>query len=343
MVAQARTAPTTAPGARVADPDRAFLHFRRQVSGAGLLEPTYGYYLRQGVYWFGLLALGITIACRVPVLAGLAAVLIAFGSVQLGFLGHDAGHRAVFRSTALNVVLGSVCWSLVLGIGFWYWNHRHLRHHAHVNDLEADPDLKWTRQGALCGARGRLRRMSVSVQTSALVLGLAFFFRVESWHFAFRRLNGRRRYLELVLLGASQVLWLAPGVVVGPRWLVVYLGTQILGGLYLGATIAPNHKGMVTWSAGYQAGFVERQVLSSRNVRPGRLVDFILGGLNYQIEHHLFPYMSRARLNRVRVLVRQFCAEQGLAYDERGVVASYRIVLRELRAIGRQRESGSAK
>jgi fatty acid desaturase len=297
------------------------------------LEPTYAYYLRQGVYCFALLAFGITIGWRVPALAAFAAVLIAFGSVQLGFLGHDAGHRAVFRSTAVNVALGAVCWSLVLGIGFWYWNHRHLRHHAHVNDLEADPDLKWTRQGTRAGARGRLRRMYEFVQAPGLVLGLAFLFRFEGLDFAVRRLNGRRRQLELTLLGASQLLWLTPCVVLGPRWLLVYVAAQILSGLYLGATIAPNHKGMVTWPAGVRAGFVERQVLSSRNVRPGPLVDFVLGCLNYQIEHHLFPYMSRAHLNQARTLVRQFCAEQGLAYDERGVVASYRMVLRELRAI----------
>jgi hypothetical protein len=103
--------------------------------------------------------------------------------------------------------------------------------------------------------------MYVFVQAAALVLGLAFLFRVEGWEFAFRHLNGRRRNLEFVLLGASQVLWLAPCVLVGPRWLVVYVGAQILGGLYLGATIAPNHKGMITCLAGYQAGFVERQVL----------------------------------------------------------------------------------
>ena len=182
--------------------------------------------------------------------------------------------------------------------------------------------------------------MRVFLQATALVFGLAFLFRVEGWAFAFRHFNGRRRYVEVVLLGASQVLWLAPCLLVGPRWLVVYVGAQIVGGLYLGATIAPNHKGMVTWPAGYQA-IRRTKVLSSRNVRPGRLVDFVLGGLNYQIEHHLFPNMSRAHSNRVRILVRQFCAEQGLAYDERGVVAPYRIVLRELRAIGQQREVDS--
>jgi hypothetical protein len=60
------------------------------------------------------MALGITIAWRVPPLAALAAVLIAFGSVQLGFVGHDAGHRAVFRSTAptwhSGQCAGAWCW-----------------------------------------------------------------------------------------------------------------------------------------------------------------------------------------------------------------------------------------
>lgn len=173
---QSLTALTTAPVARAANPDGAFLYLRTQISEAGLLEPTYGYYLRQGVYCCGLLALGIAIAWHIPDLAALAAVLIAFGSVQLGFLGHDAGHRAVFRSTALNLVLGAACWSLVLGIGFWYWNRRHLRHHAHVNDLEADPDLKWTRQGALRGARGPLQRVYASIQAFSVRARTGFLF-----------------------------------------------------------------------------------------------------------------------------------------------------------------------
>lgn len=327
----------TARAARLAKPDQAFLQLRRQVNDAGLLEPTYAYYLRQVVLCLAFLLLGIAVTWQVPALTALGAALIAFGSVQLGFVGHDAGHRAVFRSSRSNVALGTVCWSLVLGIGFWYWNHRHLQHHAHVNEPESDPDLKWTRQAAPCGAQGRFRRLHAFLQAPALVLGLAFLFRLEGWQFALRQLRGTRRRLELILLGVSQVVWLAPSIAIGPRWLVVYVTAQMLSGVYLGATIAPNHKGMLTWSAESRTGFVERQVLSSRNVRPGLLVDFVLGGLNYQIEHHLFPYMPRAHLNAARLLVRDFCAEQGLAYDERGVVASYRIVLR---VIGRPREAG---
>jgi fatty acid desaturase len=138
-----------------------------------------------------------------------------------------------------------------------------------------------------------------------------------------------------VLLGSSVLLWLAPCVALGLPWLLTYVVAQLLGGLYLGATIAPNHKGMPTWSADARLGFVERQVLSSRNVRPGWLVDFVLGGLNYQIEHHLFPSMPRAHLSRACPIVQRFCAEHNLPYDERGALASYRIILSELQRVGR--------
>src|SRR5436305_5664233 len=70
-------------------------------------------------------------------------LLMAFGSVQVSLIGHDAGHLAVFRGPRANWALGSLCWSLVLGIGFWYWYDRHTRHHASTNDLAADPDLQW--------------------------------------------------------------------------------------------------------------------------------------------------------------------------------------------------------
>jgi fatty acid desaturase len=80
--------------------------------------------------------------------------------------------------------------------------------------------------------------------------------------------------------------------------------------------------------------FLRRQVLTSRNVSGGRLTETMLGGLNYQIEHHLFPSMPRPSLRRCRILVRAFCAQTGLLYCETGLVSSYSQVLRHLHAAG---------
>ncbi|MGH9094281.1 MAG: fatty acid desaturase, partial [Acidimicrobiales bacterium] len=60
----------------------------------------------------------------------------------------------------------------------------------------------------------------------------------------------------------------------------------------------------------------------------------MLGGLNYQIEHHLFPRMPRPNLVKVQPLIRAFCASHHLTYREDSIVGSYRCALAHLRSIG---------
>jgi len=74
--------------------------------------------------------------------------------------------------------------------------------------------------------------------------------------------------------------------------------------------------------------------VTSRNVRGGRVVDLVFGGLNYQIEHHLFPSMPRPNLVFAQPVVREYCVRNGVAYTEASVVASYREALRHLGAVG---------
>jgi fatty acid desaturase len=91
---------------------------------------------------------------------------------------------------------------------------------------------------------------------------------------------------------------------------------------------------MPTLTQADELDFLRRQVLTSRNVAGGRLVDWLLGGLNYQIEHHLFPTMARPNLRRAQPLVRAFCHQHGLAYAEASLVGSYAQALRHLHTVG---------
>ena len=109
---------------------------------------------------------------------------------------------------------------------------------------------------------------------------------------------------------------------------------QALFGLYLGCSFAPNHKGMPTLTEADELDFLRRQVLTSRNVRGSRLVDFVLGGLNYQIEHHLFPNMPRPNLRRAQPLIRAFCLQHGLPYTQASLVGSYAQAIRHLHTVG---------
>ncbi len=77
-------------------------------------------------------------------------------------------------------------------------------------------------------------------------------------------------------------------------------------------------------------------MLTSRNVNGGLVTDWMMGGLNYQIEHHLFPSMPRANLRFAQPIVQQYCERIGMPYLSTGVIESYRMGLRP-HARGRQR------
>ena len=117
-----------------------------------------------------------------------------------------------------------------------------------------------------------------------------------------------------------------------PFWqgLLFITVNQLLLGLYIGSTFAPNHKGMLILDGKLQLDFLRRQVLTSRNVKSSPVNDFLYGGLNYQIEHHLFPSMPRNRLKEAQKIVRPFCREHLISYYETGVIQSQREILQYL-------------
>ena len=114
-----------------------------------------------------------------------------------------------------------------------------------------------------------------------------------------------------------------------------FVGVQLaVFGVLLGGAFAPNHIGMPIVPAGLKVDFLRRQVLMSRNISGGRITGYAMGGLNYQIEHHLFPNMPRPNLKRAQPLVRAHCAKHGVAYTETSLLQSYRIITRYLNALG---------
>ena len=126
------------------------------------------------------------------------------------------------------------------------------------------------------------------------------------------------------------VLW-----VLSPLKAVAFVALQqAVFSVYLGISFAPNHKGMPIIESASAAGFARRQVVTARNISGGRLTTFMLGGLNYQIEHHLFPSMPRPNLRRVQGLVREFCAAADLGYGEESFVESFRQIIRHLSDAG---------
>ena len=113
-----------------------------------------------------------------------------------------------------------------------------------------------------------------------------------------------------VALYLTCVFW-----VLSPLKAVAFIAVQqAVFSVYLGCSFAPNHKGMPIVDSDAGLSFVRRQVVTSRNIVGGRFTNLLLGGLNYQIEHHLFPSMPRPNLARAQAIVRAFCLENNLGY-----------------------------
>jgi fatty acid desaturase len=314
-----------------------------EIRGLGLLRRRAGFY--GGLLAANLLALAIIVTAMVLLrdswwLMILAAVF-AVVSAQIGFVGHDAGHRQIARRAGPSSVLGLLHANLLNGLSFGWWVAKHNAHHAHPNDLDGDPDA---RPGVLV----------FDAESAAVRRGAgAWLTRHQAWFFfpllllealnlqvssirALIRPGLRHRGAELVLL-AIHVAAYGVLVVTTMNWLqaVVFVAIhQGVLGVYLGCSFAPNHKGMPALSAEEARDPLLRQVLTSRNIRGGVVVDLVLGGLNYQIEHHLFPSMPRPNLRRAQPVVRRFCEVRGVPYEESSAFASYRQVLRHLDDVG---------
>jgi fatty acid desaturase len=317
----------------------------RQVRQSGLLDRRPRYYAWKITLTTAALVLGWAAFAAIGnswwQLGDAVFLAIAFG--QIGFLGHDAGHSQVFRTRRANTVLGIACGNLATGISYDWWAGKHNRHHAHPNTEGADPDIM-IGVLAFTGARARtgrgIQRLIFRYQAYLLV-PMLFLEAVGLHASSIRTVTGagcRHRAWEATLLGAHFAAYLAAVFfVLSPVKAVVFiLVQQGLLGFYLGCSFAPNHKGMPILAASDKTDFLRRQVLTSRNVRGGWLTDFVLGGLNYQIEHHLFPSMPRPNLRRAQALVAAFCAERDVAYAQTSLLGSYGQVLGHLAAVGRE-------
>ncbi len=135
--------------------------------------------------------------------------------------------------------------------------------------------------------------------------------------------------LLIALHGAMYLTILA--LVLSPvKALAFVLIQQAVFSLYLGVSFAPNHKGMPIIARGSDLGFAERLIITARNVSGGWVATFLLGGLNYQIEHHLFPSMPRPNLKYAQADVKEFCDAHHLSYCETSFTASFSRIIQYL-------------
>jgi len=272
------------------------------------------------------------------------AVAAALGIVltQIIFYSHDAAHRQIFKSQKANELTALVMGTLIGGVSLAWWHNKHNKHHAAPNQIGKDSDIDASVVHFYAPAKPPRNRV------------LAFLHQRQGWWFypilSFEMLNlhvqgvqalitrpkMKRRWTEIAMLvfrlgGYPTLLFFFLPAGKAAAFLVVQL---VVTGVYLGTSFAASHVGMPILPHDSRIDFFRRQVLTSRNISGGRVASFAMGGLNYQIEHHLFPSMPRPNLHKAVPIVRNFCADNDIEYHQVHILKAWHIVAEHLNKVG---------
>ncbi len=322
---------------------KSYLEVSKVVRADGLLART--------PWFYALIAAGLVlgfIACGVGfVLLGdswfqlLIAAALGILFTQVAFLAHEAAHRTILSSGPANDRLSRLLGGVV-GMSYSWWDSKHSRHHANPNKAEKDPDIA---PGALSFIATDAAQTKGPIRWLQSYQGWLFFplltleginLHVQGILHLCSRGKVKRRWTEIALLAIRFPAYLVPLFMFLPLGMAfAFLGVQLaVFGVYMGASFAPNHKGMPIIDRSVKMDFFSKQVRTSRNIRGGWWATWLMGGLNYQIEHHLFPSMPRPHLAKARRIVLEKCRELGVPYTETGLIQSYGIVIGYLNRVG---------
>ncbi|WP_372449720.1 fatty acid desaturase family protein [Microbacterium flavum] len=323
---------------------RAYTDLSQVVRETGLLHRTPWFYILVGTA----IALGLGGCVTGFILLGdswfqlLIAGALGILLTQVAFLSHEAAHRQILTSGPANDRLARVLASGVVGMSYAWWTTKHTRHHANPNRVGKDPDIEidtisFIEEDAAT-ARG-LRRWITRRQ------GWLFFplltleglnLHVISMRHLASRGEVKGRWIEIAMIAARFAIFVAPVFIFLPLGMAfAFFGVQVaVFGVYMGASFAPNHKGMAIIAPDAKLDFFSKQVRTSRNIRGGWWATWLMGGLNYQVEHHLFPNMPRPHLSKARSIVMDQCRTLNVPYVETSLGRSYAIVIDYLNRVG---------
>lgn len=324
----------------------AFSALTRKVQDAGFLRRRYGYYW---TYLVGVTVAGLALAALFVRVGDtwwqmVIAVALALLMTQIAFLGHDAAHRQIFASGRWNTAVSLVVINLFAGMGHGWWHGKHTKHHGAPNKLGADPDIRsgvvaFTADGAASRRTGVTRWLTTKQGYFfyPLLLLEGVNLHAQGLRRALSKGRVEHRWVELSFIAVRLLSFLAVVfLVLPPGKALAFVGVELaVFGLYMGLSFAPNHIGMPVVRPDVKIDFLRRQVLTSRNVTGGRWVDTFMGGLNFQVEHHLFPSMPRPNLRKAAPLVREYCEQVGVRYTETALAQSLRAVTEHINRVGR--------
>jgi len=278
--------------------------------------------------------IAVFMSCHNPALEVLGLLISTFGCMGAGTNTHTSTHYATSEKRWVNEALSYFGYPMFLGLSATYWWHKHVvLHHPAPNVVGVDTDadlLPWFAITAdeVHASSGLRRFYYMRLQFWLFPLALAlncFGIQMAGWTHLIRMLchsKGRKsaHWIDLGAMGLHYVIWIGVPLLFWPLSSVAafYIVRSILLGYAMYVILAPGHfpaEAQRTTAEGRNgADFFAVQTAGTVSFRTGLLGRFLCSGLEYQVEHHLFPNISHIYYPEVSVAVQAFCAEHGLSY-----------------------------
>lgn len=325
--------------------DKDFRELRKTVEDSGWMKAEPLFYVYHLLSILGIEFLGYLILTRfgtswIPYIA--AALCFTTAQAQAGWLQHDFGHLSVFNSRKLNHIAHHLIIGHLKGASSHWWNFRHSLHHAKPNIIKKDPDVNVAYLFLLGEKLPRLwgekkkGKMPYHYQHiyffffSPLLLPIYFVY--ENLYFVLKRGD----YLDLFFtISFFYKMGTCLSPVLGSGWSVfwMFMFVRFLESHWFVWCTQMSHipnevdfDGAKDW--------VRLQLDSTCNVEPSFFNDWFSGGLNYQIEHHLFPTMPRHNFDKVKPLCMSLCKKHGIKYREKSLLRAFGDIVRSLEYSG---------
>lgn len=284
--------------------------------------------------WFKLLGFVIGISSCLVGIAWLgmpaAFALIPVAAVlctSLAMLGHEGSHRSFSKSPFRNNVVTYFAFPLFSGLGSLYWRNKHDRlHHGHPNVEGVDPDVQpWpfvssrrdheASSPRLQWFQRKCQRWAFWPMSTLMALGMRRMSILYAIRYPKQHGFTKAWFLDVCCMLGHYVGWMVvPSIIWGPLiGIGLYSAVWGLVGVCLALIFAPAHIGLPIMAE--QNHDWLHQVETTRNLELPRVVSFFFIGLDYQVEHHLFPKIPHAKLPLAARITADWCKRHGVAYQ----------------------------
>ncbi|GMH38546.1 hypothetical protein BSKO_06430 [Bryopsis sp. KO-2023] len=327
---------------------RDFRRLRMEFTKQGLFKSSKAYYAYKLLGNLAILATAITVLLASSgAWLGLVASAFLLGLFwqQCGWLAHDFLHHQVFSNRWWNNAFGYLVGNVFQGFSVDWWKSKHNTHHAVPNEFHEDigamdpdidtlPLLAWSTDmvDSITDATSRaMIRVQHYIFFPILMLARISWAQQSISHAC--RITStmpKKGWVEVALLAVHYAWYVGLAfLALPPLKAVLYLLlSQSLCGFMLGIAFVQSHNGMEVYCD--VKDFVTAQVVSTRDIAHNAWVHWFMGGLNYQIEHHLFPSMPRHNLMKIQEPIKALCKKHDLPFEECDMVTGTKRVIGRL-------------